>query len=99
MAQFWRSVSESGGGSSGGAGGFTNNAEEVFGGITCDDSTLLRSLLTKIELFTGGIRCRLVVLVMVPERQNAAKANGIRLFDDRPSIVAAPSTTKDAKLR
>ncbi len=66
--------------------------------IAVGDSPLLVPLLVKKEDFTGDIRCFLVARGMVPERQNAATANGIRVFDC-PSMVAAPRTTKTAKLR
>ena len=81
-------------------GGLANNADEVVRGTTAvGDSSLFMSLSINKELVTGDIRCRLVARGMVPERQNAAKANGIRGFDnDCPSIVAAPRTTKTAKL-
>lgn len=101
MAQFWRSPNESGGAASEDAfGGLANNADEVVRGTTAvGDSCLFMSLSVNKELFTGDIRCRLDARGMAPERQNAAKANGIRGFDnDCPSIVAAPRTTKTAKL-
>ena len=85
--------------------GFVNNEEddEVCGGITPGDSGLddLPMLLLPFEtkeLVTGvkeDNRCRLVDVGMIPIRQNAAKAKGIRI-DDR-AIVAVPSTS-NAKL-